>query len=735
MLRNALSTGGLSPLTGYPQFILTDIVEREGQRIKVPLDYRTMEVTDAHHPGVWLDVESALCLSEATGKYVGFVLTKADPFYFLDIDNCREKSGEWSALANSLKTQLPGAAVEVSQSGNGLHMFGRTGEFEHACKNVKLGIELYTEGRFVQLTGTDVEGTAATDSTTDLFALAGKYFPARTLADGQGWTESPLEAYGTEIADKDVLAAALKAKSAGSRFTGGIVFKDIWEADADKLTLAYPSPTGNSYDASAADMAAASHLMFFTGGNCKQVERLMRASKLARGKWDTHPTYLKGFTVTRARQMWEGSGSKCYTVPARLRKPAPEETAKPDSNGDGLKIGAGFQHYHLRFPGQKSNSKPKGTYENFEFMADHFDLQARYNVMSKECDFSVPGNRFVMDNERNNMLSVLTSLCVQLDYPTDNIERYVSLYASNRIYHPVREWVESKPWDGQDRLPALLDSLDPVNHQIAGMLLPKWLVTCVMAAYNPEGVDAAGILVLQGEQNIGKTRWFLSLADFNETWAKQGAILNPNDRDSVKQVVSYWLVELGELDATFRRSDISALKGFLTKKYDEFRAPYARAESKFPRRTVFFASVNPREYLFDESGNRRYWTIEIGNRINANHGLDMQQVWSQIKALWGSRTITHWLNQQECALLNDVNDNFEASTVELDLIRSRYDMDGERTRQLTTSEILIELGMDPSRSATRKASPRIAKALKVKGTRKSNGRKIFDMPALRGRTP
>jgi putative DNA primase/helicase len=41
---------------------------------------------------------------------------------------------------------------------------------------------------------------------------------------------------------------------------------------------------------------------------------------------------------------------------------------------------------------------------------------------------------------------------------------------------------------------------------------------------------------------------------------QDGMMLRPDDRDSVKQVVSHWLVELGELDATFRKSDIAQLK-------------------------------------------------------------------------------------------------------------------------------------------------------------------------------
>lgn len=724
MLKTALSTGGaLNALTGYAQFILSG----ELNGTKVPLDHRNGAVADAHNNAIWMTAADAMQAAETQGKHVSFVFTEADPFYFLDIDKCLEPSGSWSKLAMTLVSSLPGAAVEVSQSGQGLHIFGRSGRFDHSCKNVPLGIEFYTEKRFVQLTGNGVVGDANVDNTSEAYAMASVYFKPKTLTTAESWTQEPIESYGPEIADPDVITAGKKASSAKSKFGNAASFKDLWDKDVEKLAVVFPSSTGKEYDGSSADMAMTMHLMFFTGGNCEQTERIMRSSKLARDKWDAHPEYLKQLTISRGHSMWVGDGCKTYTVPAM--KTVPEQKPLPETTvGGGLTLGAGFEYYHIGFPGIKGNGKPKGTYENFAIVMEYFKVMARYNLMSKECEVIVPGVKFPVDNERNNLLSVIASLCVQVEFPTENIERYIGLYASQRTYHPVQDWINSKPWDKQDRLQALLHSLDPASPEVTLMLLRKWLISCVIGAYDINGVDAAGILVLQGEQNVGKTRWFLSLTNFNESIAKQGAILNPTDRDSVKQVVSYWLVELGELDATFRRSDISALKGFLTKKYDEFRAPYARSESRFPRRTVFFASVNPKEYLFDESGNRRYWTIGVGSKLTANHGIDMQQLWAQIKVLWESKTCPHWLNPQEVIMLNSINDAYEASAVEIDLILSRYDLTGVRDRLMTTSEILIELGMDPTRSSTRMASPKIAKALGVSGTTKSNGRKVFRMP-------
>ena len=134
--------------------------------------------------------------------------------------------------------------------------------------------------------------------------------------------------------------------------------------------------------------------------------------------------------------------------------------------------------------------------------------------------------------------------------------------------------------------------------------------------FNPDGISAHGVLVLQGDQYLGKTKWMKSLAPKELGVIKDGITLNPSDKDSVMQCVRNWIVELGELDATFRKSDIASLKSFITSDRDVLRRPYARLESEFARRTVFLHRLT--QSNFTTQGNRRFWTIEC-EYIDYNH--------------------------------------------------------------------------------------------------------------------
>jgi putative DNA primase/helicase len=231
------------------------------------------------------------------------------------------------------------------------------------------------------------------------------------------------------------------------------------------------------------------------------------------------------------------------------------------------------------------------------------------------------------------------------------------------------------------------------------------MVSAIAGAYRPNGVSAHGVLVFQGEQYVGKTKWFKNLVPAELDVLKDGLILRPDSRDSIMLCVSNWLVELGELDATFRKADIAALKSWLTKDRDELRRAYDRRESHYPRRTVFFASVNPKNYLHDDTGNRRYWTIEVDS-LDYDHGLDMQQVWAQVLKLYKDG-VSWYLTNDEFVALNSHNSEFESGDPVYDLLTGGLDWSSESIfwTWRTATEILMELGLrTPTKSDVTKAA-------------------------------
>lgn len=271
------------------------------------------EVTDAQDPANWTSAVVAMANASkwdrGHGAGVGYVFTDADPYAFIDIDSCLEPAEDgrpaaWSLLAQELMARLPGAAVEVSQSGKGLHLFGRYSRLPpHAKKNTPLGLELYTGGRFVALTGTYAAGSIDTDITDALELIIAAYFVPSVTGDFAGWTAEPIEGWDGPTDDDDLIAKAMRSgkKSAAAVFGdgGAVTFQDLWEANAAKLAQTWPGEGFKPFGQSEADLALADHLAYWTGKNCERMETLMRRSALARDKWDSHRTYLAG-TIMKA---------------------------------------------------------------------------------------------------------------------------------------------------------------------------------------------------------------------------------------------------------------------------------------------------------------------------------------------------------------------------------------------------------------------------------------------------
>ncbi|MBW4933275.1 phage NrS-1 polymerase family protein [Marinobacter sp. F4206] len=285
----------LAPLGQFRQFIGYRLIadpKRAGKILKKPVDIRTGQTHNPHDPAIWQDfatVAKAVRAGKADG--VGFVLTATDPFHVLDIDDALQ-GGQWSPLSQDLMNWTAGAAIEISQSGTGLHIIGCGHVPAHGCKNSTLGLEFYHTERFIALTGQGCSGSAAHDNTAVLSDIVAAYFPPDAARSSEGWTDEPCPEWDGHTDDDELLRRAYKSGSAVSAFGNRASFKDLFEGREDALAAAYPDISGTRpYDASSADVALALHLAFWTGRDCERIQRLMALSGLKRDKWD-RPDYL-----------------------------------------------------------------------------------------------------------------------------------------------------------------------------------------------------------------------------------------------------------------------------------------------------------------------------------------------------------------------------------------------------------------------------------------------------------
>jgi len=263
------------------------------------------------------------------------------------------------------------------------------------------------------------------------------------------------------------------------------------------------------------------------------------------------------------------------------------------------------------------------------------------------------------------------------------------------------------------------------------------MISAIAAAFNEKGYASQGALVLQGQQGKGKTFWVSSLDPCNCNAVKTGALLDPTNKDSLITHASFWIVELGELDGTFKKADTARIKSHLTNFIDTVRAPYAKKNSQYHRRHVYIATVNQKRFLIDDTGNRRWWTIEIESidldylkSLKKNPG-HMQQVWAEAYHLFSNGESPE-LTNEEFTQLNASNAEYEQIDPFEERVLSYFDWDSPiRSIEMSATEVLVTIGYtQPRVSDATKMGRVLTKLTGTKPTKRSNGN-FYLMPGKR----
>ena len=283
------------------------------------------------------------------------------------------------------------------------------------------------------------------------------------------------------------------------------------------------------------------------------------------------------------------------------------------------------------------------------------------------------------------------------------VEGYLNVVMDENRFNPIRKILELTTWDGQDRISELIDiiGINETTDSFGVTLITKWLHQCIALALNsdkdPYGAD--GVLVLQGNQGIGKTLICSKLA-IRPEWFAEGVCIDMSNKDTIIQSTGVWIAELGELDGTLKKEQ-NALKAFLTARQDVYRVPYGTAAITRPRRTSFCATVNPQEFLNDETGSRRFWVVKA--HVDADRALDLDEKW--LRQMWSQVYTEYYLvNPQGYRL-----DKSEQKKVELRNREFTKPMPGE-------IEILDRLDFDaPESKWTWKKTSEIINAIGCRG--------------------
>ena len=167
--------------------------------------------------------------------------------------------------------------------------------------------------------------------------------------------------------------------------------------------------------------------------------------------------------------------------------------------------------------------------------------------------------------------------------------------------------------------------------------------------------------IITGPQGIGKSTF---LDNLGKAWFSD-SLTSFEGKDAAELIQGTWINEVGELTA-FTKQETSAIKQFLSKCFDIYRAAYGRQTEKHPRRCVFFGTSNDNEFLKDATGNRRFWPVDVGlhpaqKSIWTDMPGEVDQIWAEAYMYWAMGEQLYLPKEIEAAAMEQQESHRELS--------------------------------------------------------------------------
>ncbi len=584
---------------------------RDGKRTKVPYNAKTGGKARTDLETTW-NVYSVA--EKAKPKYNGIGFVFANGICGIDIDGT-DGHTQANPLQEEILDLFEGTYIERSPSGNGFHILFRCDmtripkfinkngaeklDTKYYQKNPKNGLECYFSGltnRYFTFTGDKISDTDLITDKTEEIL----YFIEKYMYKG------------SERLSQNILDIARQSKN-GTKF---IALYDKGDISA------------YNHDKSSADIALCNMLAFYLQGDSNAIDMAFRGSALYRQKWERAD--YRETTISKAVAL---CGNEFYKGRGRPKKEPQQD----------------------------------GTRDLFtpEALADYLTqkgVTVRLNDVTQQVDIEgMQGES--RERLHSNIAAILYSK-LQNDYKRCNMQivsAYLDVVASRNRYNPVIELLNSHEYDGGDYLSELYSILHIAeDDDLSRVLIKKWLWQSISLLHNDEAepFGADGVLVITGKQGIGKTSLLRKLA-LKPQFFKEGVCIDFRDKDSYIKALSCWIAELGEIESTFK-SDVERLKAFITQSVDEYRRPYGRNNIRALRRTSLSGTCNSDEFLIDNTGNRRFFTVRVDEiDLDRLQNFNAVQLWKQIELLAVSNIHGFRLTPAEQKRLAERNSNHE----------------------------------------------------------------------------
>lgn len=333
--------------------------------------------------------------------------------------------------------------------------------------------------------------------------------------------------------------------------------------------------------------------------------------------------------------------------------------------------------------------------KNTRLALEKLEVKTRYDVFADR-ELVTIGTDAERPNTDNIECTLRSRMDLEFGYrvPPNVFRDTMRAVALERSFHPVKDYLNGLKWDGVDRLDEWLikygEAEDTPYVRAASSLI---LMAACRRIFRP-GFKFDEMLVIKSpRQGTGKST-ALSVLAVRDEWFCDNFSLDQDSKTLIELTMGKWIIEISELKGLSRGSS-DHVKSLLSRQYDRSRLAYGRIAEERPRQFVFIGTTNEKEFLRDETGNRRFWPVEIKQMDLAGVRQARDQLWAEAYER-EKKGIKLVLPEEVRATAEEAQDAHRVmDNIYLDILREK--LDGYNDTRISSSALMDMIEMDPNR--------------------------------------
>lgn len=287
------------------------------------------------------------------------------------------------------------------------------------------------------------------------------------------------------------------------------------------------------------------------------------------------------------------------------------------------------------------------------------------------------------------------------------LKEAVSLQADDNRFDSAKLWLEQEvpDWDGVCRIEGFFPRVFGAEDNAYSRAVGLYTWTALAGRVLDPGCKADMVPILRGSQGLRKSSAVMAMVPDEQFFTELD--LSGRDDDSSRLMRGKLIAELGELKGLHNR-EIESVKAFITRRFENWIPKFKEFGTTFPRRLLFIGTTNRKEFLADETGNRRWLPLECAG-VDVGEGKPKadvayieqwrDQLWAEARDRWMAGGV-EWREAERLA--EREHENFRLTDSWEDVVREWLedfdDLTGEVNgdRYLHSHEVLVgALRFDP----------------------------------------